>query len=166
MIQNCSEQILDEVVKVEMVLAAECDLPIPFQVPTTDMAGTKMVDGDIVDRIGTPALSIACNVGDGDEGEMDNAPTLKMTEKQQAAGIVVTHDLQVTVNDGFEEVRNAVMGLQTRNFHVVLHSRDGIRYLLYSLPNTSLLLYNDQNINQTATVRVTLQSMSHIVRLT
>lgn len=166
MIQNCNEQILDDVVRVDVVLASLCDLPVPFNVRLTEMASTKVVEGQTVDRIGAPGLSIAYNVQDGDDGEMESAPTLKQTDKQQAAGIVVAHDLQVPVTAGFEATRVAVEGLQTRHFHVVLTTQDGTRYLLYSLPNTSLLLLDEQDLNQKATVKLTLQSMSHVVRLT
>ena len=166
MIQNCNEQILDDVVRVDVVLASLCDLPVPFNVRLTEMVCTKVVEGQTVDRIGAPGLSIAYNVQDGDDGEMESAPTLKQTDKQQAAGIVVAHDLQVPVTAGFEATRVAVEGLQTRHFHVVLTTQDGTRYLLYSLPNTSLLLLDEQDLNQKATVKLTLQSMSHVVRLT
>ena len=166
MIQNCNEQVLDDVVRVDVVLASLCDLEVPFKVKMTEMAGTKTVDGQAVDRIGAPGLSLAYNVQDGDDGEMDGTPTLKQTEKQQAMGIVVNHDLQVPVTAGFEATRKAVEGLQTRHFHVVLTTDDGTRYLLYSLPNTSLLLLDEQDVNQKATVKLTLQSMSHVVRLT
>lgn len=166
MIQNCNEQLLDDVVRVDLVLASECKIDIPFQIAKTDMPGTRMVNGSPVDIIGAPGLSLAYNVQDGDDGEMDSAPYLKQTEKQQAAGIVVSHDLQVPVTAGFEATRIAVEGLQTRHFHVVLTTDDGVRYLLYSLPQSSLLLLDEQDVNQKATVKVTLQSMSHVIRLT
>lgn len=166
MIQNCNEQLLDDVVRVDLVLASECKIGIPFQIAKTDMPGTRVVNGSPVDIIGAPGLSLAYNVQDGDDGEIDSAPYLKQTEKQQAAGIVVTHDLQVPVTAGFEATRIAVEGLQTRHFHVVLTTDDGVRYLLYSLPQSSLLLLDEQDVNQKATVKVTLQSMSHVIRLT
>jgi hypothetical protein len=81
-------------------------------------------------------------------------------------GIVINHDLQVPVTAGFETTRTAVQGLQTRHFHVVLTTDDGTRYLLYSLPGSSLLLLDEQEVNQKATVKITLQSMSHVIRLT
>ena len=130
MIQNCNEQLLDDVVRVDLVLASECKIGIPFQIAKTDMPGTRVVNGSPVD------------------------------------GIVVTHDLQVPVTAGFEATKTAVRGLQMRHFHVVLTTQDGVRYLLYSLPNTSLLLLDEQDVNRTATVKVTLQSMSHVIRLT
>ena len=166
MIQNCNEQLLDDVVRVDLVLASECKIDIPFQIALTEMAGTKVVGGSPTDIIGAPGLSLAYNVQDGDDGEIDSAPVLKQTDKQVASGIVVSHDLQVPVSAGFEATRIAVKGLQTRHFHVVLTTQDGVRYLLYSLPNTSLLLLDEQDVNRTATVKVTLQSMSHIIRLT
>lgn len=165
MIQNCNDQVLDDVVRVDVVLASLCDLEVPFQVRCTEMASTKTVDGQTVSRIGAPGLSIAYNVQDGDDGEMDGAPTLKQTEKQQALGIVVNHDLQVPVTAGFEATRIAIEGLQTRHFHVVLTTQDDTRYLLYSLPGSSLLLLDEQEVNQKATVKITLQSMSHVIRL-
>lgn len=166
MIENCKEQILDDVVRVDVVLASECDFAVPFQISLTEMAGTKTVDGQTIDRVGAAGLSLAYSVQDGDDGEMDSAPTLKQTEKQQAMGIVVNHDLQVPITSGFEATRHAVKGLQTRHFHVVLTTQEGVRYLLYSLPNTSLLLLDEQSVNQKTTVKVTLQSMSHVIRLT
>ena len=166
MIQNCNEQLLDDVVRVDLVLASECKIGIPFQIAKTDMPGTRVVNGSPVDIIGAPGLSLAYHVQDGDDGEIDSAPVLKQTDKQVAAGIIVTHDLQVPVTAGFEATKTAVRGLQMRHFHVVLTTQDGVRYLLYSLPNTSLLLLDEQDVNRTATVKVTLQSMSHVIRLT
>ena len=107
MIQNCNEQLLDDVVRVDLVLASECKIDIPFQIAKTDMPGTRVVNGSPTDIIGAPGLSLAYNVQDGDDGEMDSAPYLKQTEKQQAAGIVVSHDLQVPVTAGFEFPRGS-----------------------------------------------------------
>jgi hypothetical protein len=165
MIENCKEQILDDVVRVDLVLASLCDFDVPFKVRAVTMAGTKTVSGETIDRVGAAGLSLAFMVKDGDDGEIDSAPSLRQTEKQQAAGIVVSHDLQVPVTAGFEATRIAVEGLQTRHFHVVLTTQDGMRYLLYSLPGTSLLLLDEQDANQRATVKMTLQSMSHVIRL-
>lgn len=166
MIQNCNEQVLDDVVRVDVVLASLCKFDIPFKIALTNMTGTYTDGGVTKDRIGAPGLSIAYDVQDGDDGEIDSAPTLKQSEKQQAMGIVVNHDLQVPITAGFEATRIAVEGLQTRHFHVVLTTQEGTRYLLYSLPGSSLLLLDEQDVNQKATVKVTLQSMSHVIRLT
>lgn len=166
MIQNCNEQVLDDVVRVDLVLASVCNLVVPFQVAMVEMNGSYNDGGVTKDRIGAAGLSLAYSVQDGDDGEIDSAPVLKQTEKQQAAGIIVTHTLNIPVTAGFEATRIAVKGLQTRHFHVVLTTMDGTRYLLYSLPGSSLLLLDEDDVNQKSTVKVTLQSMSHVIRLT
>lgn len=166
MMDVCREQILDDVVRVDLVLASECEFPVPVQVATTTMAGTMVVGGETVDRVGAAGLSVAYMVQDGDDGEMDSAPVLKQTERSESAGVMVTHDLQVPVSAGFEATRTAVRGMQGRDFHAVLTTMDGSRYLLYAVPNGSQVLLDEQDVNQKATVKVTLQSMSHVIRLT
>ena len=170
MIQVCNEQFLDNVVRVDVVLASSCHFVTPFKIKMTEMVvenlnqWTPQTSGHPV--IGQALLSVAYNVQDGDDGEMESAPSLKQSEKQQAMGVVVSHDLQVPVTAGFEATRIAVEGLQTRHFHVILTTDDGTRYLLYSLPGSSLLLLDEQDVNTSATVKVTLQSASHVIRLT
>ena len=170
MIQNCNEQLLDDVVRIDLVLAASCHFAVPFQKQLTEMAVENLGEWTPQSTnhpvIGQALLSVAYNVQDGDDGEMESTPSLKQTEKQQAMGVVVSHDLQVPVAAGFEATRTAVQALQTRHFHVILTTQDGTHYLLYSLPGTSLLLLDEQDVNQKATVKVTLQSKSHVIRLT
>ncbi|MBR6275931.1 MAG: hypothetical protein IKR31_03230 [Prevotella sp.] len=165
--QNCLEQLLDDVVRVDLVLASECDMSVPFQVSgLTTMASTKTEGGATVDRIGAALLSLAYNVQDGDDGEISEPPVLKQTEKRVKAGIVVSHDLQVPVTAFFEATRIAVNLLHTKDFHVILTTHGGDRYMLYSVPNSSEVLLDEQDVNQKSTVKVSLQSMSHVIRLT
>ena len=169
MIQNCNEQVLDDVVRIDMVLASTCHFTTPFKIAMSEMAVANLSDWTPQSTthavIGQARLSVAFNVQDGDDGEMDAAPSLKQTEKQQALGIVVSHDLQIPVTAGFEATKTAVKGLQTRHFHVILTTESGTRYLLYSLPGSSLLLLDEQDVNHEAVIKVTLQSMSHAVQL-
>jgi hypothetical protein len=170
MIQNCNEQLLDDVVRIDLVLASSCHFAVPFQVSRVEMAvenlGQWTPQSTDHAVIGQALLSVAYNVQDGDDGEMDSAPSLKQSDKQVTSGIVVSHDLQIPVTAGFEATKIAVQSLQTRHFHVVLTTDEGTRYLLYSLPGSSLLLLDEQEVNQKATVKITLQSMSHVIRLT
>ncbi len=164
--QNCVEQVMNDVVRVALVRASVCDLPVPFQVPgIVDMAGTKVVGGQTVDRIGSAVLSVAMTAGASDDGEIDETATLRQTEKNQQAGKVITHDLQVVVTAGHEAVRTAVNALTGRYFHAVLTTQDGSRYLLYALPNTSVATLDEQDVNKTSTLKVSIQSMSHVIRL-
>jgi hypothetical protein len=170
MIQNCNEQMLDDVVRVDIVAASECQLPIPFQVSGL----TKMTVPNLsqwrpqtaIAALGSAKLSVSYAVQDGDDGELESAPALKQTEKRVAAGIVVTHDLQVPLTALFQATREAAaLVQQTGDFHVILTTQESARYLLYSVPNASSLLLDEQGIGQSATLKLSLQSMSHVIRL-
>lgn len=164
--QNCLEQTLNDVVRVELVLASACDFAVPFRVPgIVSMAGTKTVDGETVDRIGAATLALAYEPGASDHGEMDAAPSLSQSVNRKSAGIIVTHELQVPIVGGFEDVRTAVNVLNTKNFNVVLTTVSGTRYLLYTLPNSCVVSLDETDVNQQSTVKVQVLSMSHVIRL-
>ena len=174
---NCLEQVLEDVVRVDVVLNSECNIEVPYQIPEIiSTSGTVIDEGDVVDRIGQPVLSFSY-AGSDHDCEIESAPTLKQTPKKSASGNVITHELSIPVSSGFESVREGVQVLISKGFNVILTVDDGIitetstgthpgtRYLLYSLPNTCDIQLDEQDINQKSTVKVTLQSMSHIIRL-
>jgi hypothetical protein len=164
--QNCNEQFLDDIVKVQLVLAAECDMAIPFQVSgITVMQGTKDVSGQAVDRIGTPVVSVAFDPTLSEQAEILSAPTLKQTEKRVPAGITVQHQLEVPILVGFQDLRAAVAQCQTKDMITVLTSAEGVRYVLYAVPGSSSVLLDEQGINQQGTLKVQLTSMSHVIKL-
>ena len=157
MIQNCNEQILEDVVKVELVLHSACTFPVPIQKSDiTTMSAT----------IGTATL-VANYIGDSAAtGEYDQAPTFQQTEKKQQIGTVVTHKLKVLITGGFEGIITAENALRGAYFHLVLTTADGTRYLSYALPNTSVATIDDQmGASRQMTLNVTLMSMNHIIRL-
>lgn len=167
MIQNCAEQILNDVVRIDFVPASRCDMEVPFQVSgITSMSGTKTVSGQTVSRIGTPVLSLAYTSQEGDEGEIERAPTLKQTEKRMTAGIVVNYDLQVPLSAGFQDVRIAVNSLQDKDFHMVFTTQEGTQYICYTVPEASGIALEEQGIDSDTTVKVTAQSMNHVILLT
>ena len=104
MIQNCNEQLLDDVVRIDLVLASSCHFAVPFQVSLTEMAVENLSQWTPQSTnhavIGQALLSVAYNVQDGDDGEMDSVPSLKQSDKQAASGITVSHDLQIPVTAG------------------------------------------------------------------
>ena len=166
MIQNCYEQLLDDIVKVQLVLANTCDMAIPFQVSGIDvMEGTKTESGQTVDRIGPAVLSVAFAPTDAEQGELLQAPVLRQQDKRVPAGITVLHQLEVPIAAGFDEVRAAVEQYQLQDVHVVLTSDAGVRYVLYAIPGSSSVLMDEQGINQTTTIKVQLTSMSHAIKL-
>lgn len=161
---NCNEQFLNEVIHIELVPSANCSLTIPFNVgELTDMPGMN----GTTDRIGTPSMVIDVNEVEGCAGILDSAPTLKTTEKPQAAGYLRQHDLSIPIMADYEEVRKARASLNGVDFHVILKTAAGTRFLLYALPNTSQVSVEDQfGGDAKQTVKVSLQSMSAMIRLT
>ena len=154
--KSCFEQFLSDVIRVKLVPASACSFAVPFQIGgLTSISGT----------IGEPALQLSYSGGDADEGEYEQAPTLKQSERREPAGIIVQHELQVPVTAGFSDVRRAVAQLQHKDFHLVLDTSDGESYVCYALPNSSQVLLDEQGTANTATVKVTLQSMSHCLLL-
>lgn len=152
--KSCLEQFLTDVIRVKLVPASACSFAVPFQIGgLTSISGT----------IGEAALQLSYSADDSDEGEYESAPTLKQTERREPAGTIVSHELQVPVTAGFSDVRRAVADLQHEDFHLVLDTSDGESYLCYALPNTSQVLMDEQGVSNTATVKVTLQSMSHCI---
>jgi hypothetical protein len=164
--QNCNEQFLDDIIKVQLVLASTCDMAIPFQVSgVTVMQGTKDVSGQTVDRIGPAVVSVAFDPTQTEQAEILSVPTLKQQDKRVAAGITVQHQLEVPVLAGFQDLRSAVAQCHTKDMHAVLTSAEGVRYVLYAVPGSFSVLIDEQGINQQATLKVQLTSMSHVIKL-
>jgi len=165
---ECNELFLNEICHVELVPTENCDMAVPFNVAElTETAGTKQVSGRTVDRIGQAVMVIDVNDVADYAGVLDSAPTLKVTEKPQAAGYLRQHDLTIPTRGDYEKVRQARGRLAGVDFCVVLRTLGGTRFLLYSLPNSSTVSVEDQfGQDSKQTVKVSLQSMSNMIRLT
>ena len=173
MTQNweCEELFLNELVHVELVPMSNCDLLVPFNVgEVTQTAGKKKItvsgQEQIVSRIGTAVMVIDATATDA-TGRLVSPPTLKTTEKPDRAGYIRQHDLQIPTEGGYEDIRKKRGELAGVDFNVVLEMRSGSRFLLYALPNSSTVAVEDQFSGEgKQTVKVSLQSMSNMIRLT
>ena len=170
MTQNweCEELFLNELVRAELVPMKDCDMAVPFNVgEVTATAGKKKVtEEQIVSRIGTPTMVIDATATDA-TGRLVSPPTLKTTEKPDRAGYIRQHDLQIPTEGGYEDIRKKRGELSGVDFNVVLEMRSGSRFLLYALPNSSTVAVEDQFSGEgKQTVKVSLQSMSNMIRLT
>lgn len=169
---ECEELFLNELVHVELVPMSNCDLLVPFNVgEVTQTAGKKKItvsgQEQIVSRIGTPSMVIDATVTDKTTGRLVSPPTLKTTEKPDRAGYIRQHDLQIPTEGGYEDIRKKRGELAGVDFNVVLEMRSGSRFLLYALPNSSTVAVEDQfSGDGKQTVKVSLQSMSNMIRLT
>ncbi len=157
--QNCLEQMLNDVVLVELVPASRCNMMVPSQVHLIEIV-------EATGMIGTAALTIGMDVTDDVTGEMEDSPQLKQTEKREAAGVIVTHELQTAVIGGFEGVRAAVAALSGEDFNVVLTTDGGGRFMIYGLPNASQVTLTETDVDKTSSLKVTVESMSHVIKLT
>ena len=166
--QNCTEQILSDVVRVDLVPASDCNLPVPFSVATDKMQIPNLSSWrpqTAITALGAAKLSVAYNVQDGDDGIMESAPKLTQTPKTAASGVVVTHDLQVPIVGGFEATEIAANLLHRQDFHVILTTTEGDLYMLYAMPNSSEVLMPESNIRQDGTLKISLKSASHAILL-
>ena len=155
--ENCNEVFLNEVTHVELVVDGSCAFPVPFNVG--ELAGMENC------TVGSAAMSFDVT-GAGATAMMDT-PVLKTQEKAESAGRIRTHDLQIPVKYGYDEVRSAKGGLAGRYFHAFLRTAAGTEFLIYGLPNTSAVTVEDQMGGEPKqTVKVSLQSMSNMIRLT
>lgn len=164
---NCDELFLNEVCHVELVSAANCNLAVPANAdPQTEMSGTYTDGGVTKDRIGQAAMVVDVNEVENYAGVLDSAPSLKTSLKTQAAGFLRQHDLTIPTRGDYIKVRQAGDSLLGVDFHVVLRTLVGTRFLLYSLPNSPTVSVEDQfGSDSKQTVKVSLQSMSNMIKL-
>lgn len=156
--EQCEELFLNEVTHVELVPTSVCALPVPFSV------GEQTVMEDCT--IGTAAMVIDWK-HEGADGEMLPPASLKTAEKPQKAGYVRQHDLQVPIRYGYETIRKKRGILCGVDFHVILRTLYGTEFLLYALPNSSMVSVEDQfGGDSKQTVRISLKSMSNMIRIT
>ena len=154
---DCKEILLEDIVEVSFYLASNVSCSVPFGVPG--------VDDMSVSISGNPVLTISVTGGDDVDAVMET-PSLKVSEKREATGLVRSHDLQINVEQGFDAVKQAADGLSGADIAAVLKDYDGNRYMLHALPNTSLYSYEDgRGSLHTGKVRFTAQSLSHLVKI-
>lgn len=154
---DCKEILLEDIVEVSFYLASNVSCSVPFGVPG--------VDDMSVSISGNPVLTISVTGGDDIDAVMET-PSLKVSEKREATGLVRSHDLQINVEQGFNAVKQAADGLSGADIAAVLKDYDGNRYMIHALPNTSLYSYEDgRGSLHTGKVRFTAQSLSHLVKI-
>ena len=126
---NCSEKFLSGVTDVYVYPPSEAQLPIPFNVAQIlSMSGVKL---------GTAVLHIATAGEVADV--MAETITAKSTHAESGNGTLYTFSISGSVENGQDNVREAVKTLRKTDYFVVLKTQGGKRYLVNTLPNTFLL---------------------------
>lgn len=155
--QKCLELFLDDVVSVLVYRAADCTISIPPTVPCLRNATFTANQ--------QPVFQANIAISE-DQIQMEQPPTLKISNARSAAGHIYTHDLQLPVFIGREQAEVAVNQLQGTDFYIVYYRSDGSHEISYSLPNTSVADIDEQFANNISiTLKLKVQSLSQLVKL-
>lgn len=172
MVQNedCRDLVMLDVVRVDIMPVTAIKVSIPWNVYDIASAGVVMSDNTALSDSELYADSLlSVNVlGDSTaDAEMKEGVSLRVAEKRELSGMVRTHSLQIPIEAGFQTVRQQAGALQHSDFHVILTTGEGVRYLAYGLPNTCQFTLDDQmGQGMQMTAKVVLQSMSGLIQIT
>lgn len=154
---NCKDLFLQNIVGIHILLDNGCHIPIPPSVSLHSLAYN-------VDMFPEPAFKILLN-GGGDV-EMDSLPSIKASNERSAAGLVFTHDVQISTYLSSEMAQKMCSNLQGRAFHLIYISADNDSSLGYSLPNTSVIdVELSPSPSTPSTIKIKFHSMSGFIGL-
>ena len=167
--EECQELLMAEVTRIDIMPMETLKVSVPFAVPNIAQAQVTMANGTaLTDAVLFTNSLLSLNLGSDAlaDAEMQEGLTHKSTEKRDSAGIICTHTLQVPIESGFQAVRAKERALQDSDFHIVLTTVSGVRYLAYGLPNTSQFSIDDQ-MGEIAkmTIKATVQSASGFIKI-
>ncbi len=165
--EECKELLMQDVVRIDIMPEETLKVSVPFNLQDVAEAVVRMSDDTALTdaKLFTDSLlSLNLNGDALADAEMQEGLTHKPTERRESAGIIRTHTLQAGIETGFDVIRTKEHALQENDFHIVLTTEDGTRYLAYGLPNTSQFSIDEQmGSSAKMTVKVTLQSMSGFI---
>lgn len=169
MIQNeeCQEILMQDVNRIDIMPVTALKINVPFNVHNIASAVVTMDNDDPLTNSALHSnslLSLGLIKDDTTDVEMEEGLSCSSKEKIELAGNTWTHTLQLFIEAGFQIIRERLNSLKSSDFHVVMTTCEGTRYLLYSLPNTSNFSVDDK-MGQMAQMKVNIvvQSMSGIV---
>ena len=171
MTQNelCQELLMQEVVRIDFMPVAALKVAVPFQIRDLTEVGVTMANNDALTDAKLKAASLLSLNMAGDatvDAEMQEGAKHSVAEKRELMGTVRTHTLQIPIESGFDAIRTKEAALQTADFHVVLTTYGGERYLVYAVPNTSQFAVDEQTAqNTTMSIKATVVSMSGPIRI-
>lgn len=160
MTKLCDEQILRDIVRVEIVKADDCNLPVPMNANTRAITYAK---GELGSAVCAFAIS-----ADDDSEEMSQQPTLKISVERAQGGTIYTHEYSIDAAVGEERAREIVDILQDIDFHVVYTASNGARMLSYTLFNASQATIEESlgASSSSTTLKLKIMSASNVIALT
>lgn len=161
---------MQDVVRIDFMPTDAIKVGIPFNVQNITETTVTMDDDEALTDIGLYTDSLLSLNLSGDatvDAEMKEGLSHKVTEKREVAGVVRTHTLQIPIEVGFQTIRQQQPALQQNDFHIILTTDGGERYLAYALPNTCQFSIDDQMGQQAQmNLKAVVQSMSGFVKIT
>lgn len=155
--QECKELMLDAIIRVDVYLASQCNIPLP---PSVSLASLNMT----VSTFGTVAFSAA--LSDSAVVMLKEEPSLKVKNGRQAAGNVYTHELQVPVLVERDRAEALVQTLLGQDFHVVYTRADGSKDFSFSLPGAATCDIEESHSTATSTtLKFKILSSSQTIKL-
>lgn len=167
--EECQELLMQDVVRIDIMPVETLKVNVPFNLPDVAEAVVTMADDSPLTDAGLfmeSRLSMAETGTALADAEMQDGLSHKVSEKRDSAGTIHSHTLQVPIESGFQAIRIKEGALHETDFHIVLTTAEGTRYLAYGLPNTSQFSIDDQK-GQTSkmTIKATVQSMSGLIKI-
>lgn len=160
---------MQDVVRIDFMPTTALKIGVPFNVPNIAEAVVTMSDDSVLTDAKLYAASLlSLSVSDYDlsDAGLGEGASHRVTENAEMAGVVKTHTLKAPLEFGFQAVREEEKALQESDFHIVLTTCNGTRYLAYSLPNTSQFSIDDQMGEPVQmSVKAVVQSMSGFIQI-
>lgn len=160
--ESCNELIQEEVVKLSFYELDSVDVDVPFGISNIEKLNNV--------TFGKPILHLSNNVVSTIKAEydlmFDGFPNIKRSTKREASGRIHIFDISVNALGGTEDLRKAENQLSNIDFIVVAETADAKRYMLYTLPNTSVFGVEDQMGEMTTqNIKVQIKSLSSFIPL-
>lgn len=156
--ENCLEQILDDVIRIDIYRQSNVTFSVPFNAPAVNEI-TCTINSSI-----TPVLSINLTETNTSDVVMEPAPKIQTTEKRETTGLIRTHAIEATIKDGFQTAQSAVDSLIYNDCVALLTTYNGTKYVVNPFPNTSTVTLSDnRQETHTMTVKYQAQSFSGLI---
>ena len=152
----CREKFLEGVTDVYIYPTAAVKSPIPFNVAQIISMSS--------DEFGDNVLHIATS---GEAYVVAESITAKTTLMESGNGTLYTFNISGSVENGQENVCEAVKTLRRTDYFLVLQTQGGTRYLVNTLPNTfSFRSTDSKSLNEDSRdFTISAKAMSDFIRL-
>lgn len=158
-----------EVIRIDIMPEGSLSVSVPVSVPDVAEAAVMISNGTALSDASLFAESLLSLNLNGDalaDAEMQEDLTCKSAVRRDSAGNIRTHTLQVGIEAGGAIVKAKERGLNNNDFHLVLTTVSGIRYLVHGLPNTCAFSTDEQKgSTDRMSIKVTVQSMSGFMEI-